>query len=305
MSVAIIMGTYNGQRYIREQIESIINNTYEDYELHVYDDGSIDSTCNIIQEYAKRDARVLLHRNAQNKGVIRNFLDAARDLEADYYMFCDQDDIWMTNKIEVSLRRIQEIERDNNEIPVAIYSDAVVVDENLKTIHRSFHKQNNLDVSKNAFKNLLLENKLIGCTIMFNRNLRDRLKYNNIDNIRMHDWWIGLVGSAFGKVAYIGTPLVQYRQHGNNEVGSVSEIVYIVKNLPHLVYQRKMLYAICEQAREFVDVYHDEMSKTDIEYANTLANMPQLGWWARRICYVKSGFRKTGLLRNIGVLVIM
>lgn len=304
-NIAVIMATYNGEKFLREQIDSILNNSYKNFTLYVCDDGSTDGTISIVEQYMNANpGKVILRRNKENKRVIRNFLDNAKEIDAYYYMLCDQDDVWLQNKIDDTFKFMKEKENENPNAPVVVFGDAQVVDGDLNELNPSFHKLCNLDTSKLSLVDLCIENKLIGCTMMFNRLLWEKLDVFPED-IRMHDWWIGLVGSAFGKVAYLNKPLLKYRQHGNNTVGGESEARYIMRNLVHLKLQREMLYAVCKQTKSFVNIYRDELDSTVVEKLDMFGALPEQNWFKRRHQFLHSEFRKTGFVRNFGMFVIM
>jgi glycosyltransferase involved in cell wall biosynthesis len=306
--IAIIMATYNGQKYLREQINSILENTCRSYELHICDDGSKDQTVAIAKEYEQQfPGTVFVHQNEKNRGVIRNFLCAAQELEADYYMFCDQDDVWLSDKIQKTLDFMQKTEgkaANGKETPVVVFGDAKVVDQDLKEICPSFHRHSNLDTSKLDLIHLVMENKLIGCTIMFNRALQQKLTVFP-EKIRMHDWWVGLIGAALGEVAYLKEPLLLYRQHGTNTLGSMTELEYIRKNIHDLGAQRQALYANCYQAGTLLSVYSEEMTPEQRKLMQIFSEVPDKNWITRRYRVFRYGFTKTGFVRNFGNFVIL
>ncbi|SEK46109.1 Glycosyl transferase family 2 [Pseudobutyrivibrio ruminis] len=306
--VAIILATYNGEKYIQEQIESIINNSYTKYTIYVCDDGSTDKTPSIVNGLKdKYKDKIVFNANDINRGGLANFLYWTSQIEADYYMFCDQDDVWYENKIQVSLDFIKSVEKGNSDVPVTIFGDANVVDERLDLLHESFFKNENLDASKCSFKDLLMENKLLGCTVMFNRRTQELLRAVDKlpENIRMHDWWIGLIASTFGKVAYYNQPLLMYRQHGNNQVGANGYIEYIMKNIFNWKEQRAQLYAIFSQGESFLNCYRDLLTDDQIEYLEEFSSFYKRGWISRKIRFIKNGYRKTGIMRNLGMWLVV
>ena len=188
-TIDIIMGTYNGEKYIREQIDSILKNTWEHWRLWVCDDGSTDKTKDIVKEYEERyPGKIFLKPNEQNKGAAINFLDAARKVTGEYVMFCDQDDYWLPEKIEATHTCIKEAEEKyGSHIPITVFTDARVVDENLNVLAESFHKSNQLDTSKLGLSHMLMENKMMGCTMMLNRALLDKMDIFP-KKVRMHSF---------------------------------------------------------------------------------------------------------------------
>lgn len=302
--IAIIMATYNGQQYLTEQVTSIMENEYKDFVLHMFDDGSKDDTLQIAEKLKETYGdRFVIHKNPENRGIKRNFLCAVKEIEAEYYMFSDQDDFWLPQKIGDSYAFMKEKEK-KPDIPLVMFADAKIADEHLNVTASSFHKRENLNTSRLRLKDLIVENKLIGCTVMFNHALKERLS-EFPEEIRMHDWWIGLIGAAFGKVEFLNRPMLLYRQHGGNTLGSVSELSYIAKNIWHLKTQRELLYALCRQAGAFADCYRHSLKEDDLVMLETFAAIPEQGFFRRRVTMFANGYTKTGWLRNFGMFVIM
>ena len=108
--IEIILATYNGEKYLREQLDSVLANTFTDFEIHICDDGSTDGTLEIAREYVEKYSQITLWENQENQGYTKNFLQAVKRETASYFMFCDQDDIWMPDKIEQTYRAIKEAE---------------------------------------------------------------------------------------------------------------------------------------------------------------------------------------------------
>ena len=215
--VDILLATYNGEKYIREQIESILNQTHKEFRLLISDDGSTDGTRNILNEYKEKDNRVKIFFQERNLGVVKNFEFLLNKVEAKYYMFSDQDDIWKEEKIEKSLNKIEE----GYDL---VYSDLEVVDENLNVTYSSYWKLKGIynKIKKyNNFKSLYLNNFVTGCTIISKKELINSfMPLPNTSKFVLHDYWISLIISQNGKIAYIEEPLIKYRQHKNNKVGS-------------------------------------------------------------------------------------
>jgi len=305
-NVAIIMCTYNGEKYIAEQIESIMNNTYKDFVLHICDDCSIDKTIAIAEKYREfYPSKIIIHENKENMKVVKNFLYWTKAIDAKYYMFCDQDDYWKPEKIKKSLDIIKNAElKAGNNMAIAAFSDAEIVDEKLDLLYPSFQKNERLNSEALSFEQILMENKLLGCSVIFNKSTKDYLK-DYSSEIRMHDWWIGLIASAFGKVIYIDEPLLKYRQHGNNAVGSISLWKYVLQNVNNLDNQRQMLYAIFKQGSFFLNQYNDLLDKDRVEYLNIFSTIEEQSFFMRKYLFVKNKYRKTGLIKNIGMFLLV
>lgn len=303
--ICIIMAVYNGERYLADQINSLLENSYPNFILHIFDDHSKDNSKTIIDEYAnKYPNKIFAHYHTENHGVIRTFLEGAKIMEADYYMFCDQDDIWMPDKIRRSLAAMELLESSSNNLPYAIFSDAKIVNQNLQELAPSFQRQSGYHTNALDPAHILIENKLIGCTILFNHALWQMLTVFPTA-IRMHDWWIALIGSFFGKIVYLDEPLLLYRQHEQNVIGSNSYLTYIHNRITHLQGQRKALYDTCLQAAAFEKVYHDRLSPEQKKLLNIFSSLPKANWLAKRYRIIRYHFFKSGLIRNIGVFLLI
>lgn len=307
-TVAIVMTTYNGEKYVEEQIKSILSSSYQDFELFIFDDGSTDSTFSILERYKEvYPDKINIIRNEMNYGVTMNFIQALAKMTADYIMFSDQDDFWLPNKIGVSLKRMKHMEAQfSKEYPIAVFTDAQVVDQNLSTIHPSFFGSGHLDPRKTDLPHLLMENKLIGCTVMVNAALRRKLQGNRLPrHARYHDWWIALIAASFGKIGFVEESTLLYRQHGNNVVGDSGFAAYLKDRLSNLQKQREALHALYLQAEDFLSIYGGQLSEDTRSTIRRFSTLSKLGFVKRRIAAVQCGFLKSGLLRNIGLMFIL
>lgn len=219
------MTTFNGEKYLSEQIESIVSQTFENWTLLIRDDGSIDDTLSIIKKYLALDKRLelLIDDKGSSGSAANNFnllcLEALKR-GYDYYFFSDQDDVWVKDKVNIFLNQMIDFEGDKKPQPVLMYSDLFVVDENNTTIHNSFMDyQSFKNEQKEPLKTLLVQNYVTGCAVLVNQHLLS-LACPFPKEIIMHDWWLALCTSAVGKIHYINKPLVSYRQHSSNTVGA-------------------------------------------------------------------------------------
>ena len=198
--IAILLATYNGEKYLKPQIDSILSQmdrVPEKCVLYVHDDGSTDRTCEILKEYVIGcPGKVKLLEGPPQGGSTKNFMFLLKEVEADYYMFSDQDDVWMPNKIEREYEEIKKLEVS----PALVFSDMKVVDEDLKVIDPSFYSYSNLNPYRTKLNELILENVVSGCCMMFNRKLGDlALRYSDLDKIKWHDWWITEIAAAVSR----------------------------------------------------------------------------------------------------------
>lgn len=305
--VSIVMATYNGEKYLEEQIESILSSTYQDFELYIYDDRSKDSTMEILKSYEKKyPHKIHVSQNETNLGVTQNFLHAVNRTTADYVMLCDQDDVWKKDKIARSLKRIRQMEvQYGRNLPMAVFTDAHVVDSNLNILHESFFRSGRLNPRFTDLPHLLMENKLIGCTVMVNGALRKVLQGTGLPKrARFHDGWLGIIASSLGKISFIKEPTLLYRQHETNLVGNKNFLSYILNRVGNLREQRRALLELQIQAGEFAQLYHDLIEPDKLELILIFSKLNQMSFLQRRRLIIGNRYLKSGIIRNIGLMII-
>lgn len=300
--ITILLATYNGAKYIKELIESIRRQTVTNWKLLISDDCSTDNTVNIIKKEAEKDKRIKIVSIGNKYGSAKlNFFKLMSVATGDYYLFCDQDDVWCTDKIEKSIREIKKIEQESGSIPALVFSDSKVVDERLDVISESFERFQRYDPYHISFGSLLSLNVAAGCTIAFNKCLlQQALKLESFENVMMHDWWMMLVAAAFGDIRYIDTALVLYRQHGDNEVGA-SGFSPVARARAKTFMQQQMI-ASCQQAGMFVRTFRYEASTEYIVRAEKYSRVTSQRSTIEAVrLMVQSGSCKKGI-RFIGQL---
>ena len=217
--VDILLATYNGEKYLKEQINSILNQTYKNIRLIISDDCSKDKTREILKEYEK-DERVEVHLQEKNLGYIQNFEYLLKQVKNNLYMLSDQDDVWLPEKVEKSIQTLKENKAD------MVFGDLEVVDKNLKTIYPSFgdFMLLNRKIKKeiNSYKLNYLYNCVTGCTIISKKKfIKDILPVPHKSKYVAHDHWMALIVSLNkGKMVYMPEKYIKYRQHGNNQIGT-------------------------------------------------------------------------------------
>ena len=306
-NVSIVMTTYNGEKYLGEQIDSILSSTYKDFELYIVDDGSQDSTKEILDNYKEKyPDKLHVSYNETNLGVTLNFLNALSKTTAEYIMLCDQDDVWNMDKIARTLKRVKQMEiQFGKELPIAVFTDAYVVDDKLNIIHESFFRSSRLNPRLIDLPHLLMENKLIGCTVMINQAVRRILQSNPLPKrAKFHDGWLGLIAASTGKIGFIKDPTLFYRQHSSNVVGNRSFFSYIISRISNLRRQRRALLELYIQAEEFASLYYKFIDSRNLEIINKFSKLHQKNFINRRVMLVRYGYLKSGIIRNIGLMFI-
>lgn len=265
--VHILMATYNGESYLKEQIDSLIAQTYKNWCLTIYDDGSSDNTANIVAEYQAQhgEEKIRFYENhPASGGAKQNFMKLIRENTGEYLMCCDQDDVWHPDKIEKSLKRMRRMEvRYGKDVPLLVYTELRVVDEKLSVIAPAFHPYMNLRTG-NQLSYELIQNQVTGCTTMFNKTMQTYMaRVKDSEQILMHDHVLALVALCFGAISFIKEPLIDYRQHGDNSVGAKD-----AKSPAYLMMRFKLgrqkfrddLMASCGQAAYLLTVFDEEFA---------------------------------------------
>ena len=299
-SVDILMATYNGEQYVREQIESIQAQTYKEWRLLVSDDCSTDDTLGIVRGIAGTDRRIQIVSSGTRYGSAKaNFMSLLSGVSADYAMFCDQDDVWLPDKVAISLKRMKELEEVYGvDKPLMVFTDMRVVDSCLRTINESFERASNINPMRTKFNQVLAQSIGAGCTMLINRKAVDLgLRMQSTHNMIMHDWWLSLVCSAFGAIAFVEQKTSLYRQHGANEVGAKEFSVASWLGKVDEMTERQA--RISEQSGAFSETYKDLLSLEQRKAARCCAAvcsgnvMQNLSSLFRSRAW-KSGVRKIG-----------
>jgi glycosyltransferase involved in cell wall biosynthesis len=309
MSVDIVLATYNGDRYLDAQIQSLLTQDYSDWHLLIRDDGSCDRTHEIIQDYLQREPNRLQWINAgesENVGVTLNFNRLLDQSLGDYTFLCDQDDSWLPQKITDSLQTMQCLESQwGAETPILVHSDLSVASEQLEVLHSSFWRSHNLDPTCNSLRHLLIRNNITGCTVVINKALRE-LALPIPQSAFMHDWWLGLVAAAFGKISYLKQPTVKYRQHQQNQVGAQSKkLRYTASRLQQVHRIREYYRKTQKQARVFFESYGTQLSDKDRQIISTYIDLENLTFFRKRQLIFQHGLFDTGLARNLALLSLI
>lgn len=220
MKILILMSTYNGEKYIKEQLDSIFFNTTLKPDLLIRDDGSRDTTTEIIEDYKKKNPQFKIYlKKDKNIGFAKSFMQliSLAEDQYDFFFFADQDDYWERGKLE----NATNILKSNKEIPSLYFSKTEYVDSKLNHLGFSPNHPRHLI----GFRNAIVQNIATGCTIALNKKSIQLLKSSMPESLIAHDWWCYLVISAFGEIFYDENSYIKYRQHQNNTIGFNTSII--------------------------------------------------------------------------------
>lgn len=220
--VEILMATYNGEKYLKSLINSIVNQTYKNWNLLIRDDCSTDNTIKIINKLKNdySDKVKIIENNKKRLGACQNFHELLKKSTAKYLFFCDQDDIWLKNKIEISMKKMLELEKIyGKNHSILIHTNLKLINSSNKIISNSFWAYCSIEPEKMYIPEVLFfQNIITGCTILINDSAK-RKSLPIPEEALMHDWWIALRIAKYGKIENINTPTILYRQHKNNFSG--------------------------------------------------------------------------------------
>lgn len=305
--VDILLSTYNGSKYLRELIDSIINQTYPNWQLIIRDDGSSDDTINIIQDFIKQLPEKIIYIEDQynNLGPSQSFSKLMEYSSANYLMFCDQDDVWLENKIEITITEMLVLEAKYPNRPFLVHTDLTVVDRELNIISNSFWSYQKLNPKLKNLNNVLIQNIVTGCTIMINKRLKELAQPIPKDAI-IHDWWIALVASIHSGIYEIKTPLILYRQHNENNIGAKKyNLYYFINKYRKLHEPSDTIKRVIKQSNILLDRYNSELNSQQYELLDSFNNLLNKNRLSRLIDIFIYRFRKHGLYRNIGWIVLL
>lgn len=296
MTIDILLSTYNGARFVDAQIESLLFQSYKDIHLIIRDDGSKDETPQKLLHWKQLHPDLIELHLESNVGVIESFNKLAALSKGPYLAFCDQDDIWLPHKLESCMQLMDQTK------PCLVHSDLKVVDSNLREIHPSFWDYSYLsgDAKYATFNRLLGQNVVTGCTTLLNRELA-ALAFPVPKEAIMHDWWLALAASCFGKVTASQEQLIHYRQHGNNTVGAkpFSLLSNPMVNFSRLLKLSKHERHKMQQAEAFLQRYHSTLNVEKIQLIHAFMDLREKIGFSRMKTIMKYKLYKIGWQRNL------
>lgn len=307
--IKILLACYNGEKYISTQLDSIINQTYLNWEMFISDDGSTDNTVAIVNEYCKKDNRIhTINEGLTKQGACQNFgnlLKTALDIEWDFVMFADQDDFWYENKIQLTLDSM--LDGGNfNKVPKLVYTDFEYADDQLNPLPKE--TDHNISAWKEpTLQRLLAQNNIYGCTMMINRLLAEKA-IPIPSSAENHDYWVSMVAASLGEIVHIKKRTILYRQHANNVSGHYSN--NSLKKRFQRYYKRnaqleKMMRTRFEMAGELHNRFYKDISEPNQKLLLGYSNFENQNGIERVSFCFKKGIEKDSFLQSLAFYYLL
>jgi hypothetical protein len=311
IKVDILLATYNGAAHLPQQLESLFIQTHSNWQLIVRDDGSKDTTVALLRDAATRyPERIHLIEDTKGPlGATHNFGELLLRSTADYSMFCDQDDVWLPNKIELSLKSMLLLEQQHGKTqPILVYTDLQLVDESLSTFNPSYWNYLQINpAQRQAWNHLLIDNIASGCTMLLNGSLREKATPIARDAV-LHDWWVALVASLVGVMEPVEQATILYRQHHMNTIGvgrDLSRTLITMFGKDSFQTTRKNLKKSQKQTGAIAQRYAADLDTQTLRVLETFAKLDDLHPIKRRLFLVRHAILRVGFIKNLGLLVRM
>ena len=305
MKTAVLLAAYNGEANLPALLDSLSSQSDPDFTVLMQDDGSSDGTCSVLMALAGRDSRFSFG-TAQNQhlGPIGNFLSLLEQTDADLVLLCDQDDIWMPEKVfELKKAMSEAILEYGAETPLLIHSDCTLINEEGKTIGDSFFRHQGWDPDARTLPRLLVQNNVTGCTLIMNRPLVNLVISHAVaSKLFMHDWFIALTAASFGRILFIPQALTAYRQHEMNAVGA-SRTGLIRRSLQvfrHREIARSRIMLTYSHALSFQELFHGQLPPEANRIINNYLSTRQMKKIPRVIAVQRMGYTMQSPLTRVG-----
>lgn len=301
--VEILMAVYNGEAYLRAQLDSILGQSDDRWHLTVSDDGSTDGSAAILDAYARRyPEKIARYASGRRFGNARDhFFHLMARCEAEHMLFCDQDDVWRPDKLTKTRKALIEAEaRYGPDTPILVFSDQTPTDADLTPLADSLMRYQGQYFESFDYRSILMQNVVTGGAMAVNRTLaRLGERGATLDGVIMHDWWMAAVAARFGQIVYIDEPLGFYRQHGGNAVGAkgVDSAAYILGRLSRLGEVRAAILRKKAQARAFEACYRERLNPEDFVFLRRFARPRSgLGFYLKYRGLIHGRQRRAGML---------
>ena len=304
--IDILLAVYNSEKYLTQQLDSIFSQTYTNWRILIVDDCSSDKTCAIIEKYMQKyPEKIVLYKNSRNIGnPSLNFFKLLKMSTSEYAMFCDHDDVWLCDKIELTLIAMKQKESQNPDLPILVHTDLKVVDCNLNVLAESMVLAQKLNPNAKTLRELVVQNNVTGCAAMLNRKLVLMASLVPKGAV-MHDWWVALIAAAFGAIEFVDRPTILYRQHGANQVGfkNASKISYVFNRFLNRHEIKSSVLKTYIQCRSFLNRYRKILSPDQKKLLESYLQVSHGNKLQRVLRLVCGGFLKHGFFRKLGQVI--
>jgi glycosyltransferase involved in cell wall biosynthesis len=314
-TIHVLLAAYQGEKFLSEQIKSIIkqktNNAFS-MKITMGTDPSNDRTREIADHYAGSHHAIEHKANANaSGGALANFgklMEMATKSDSEYFALADQDDYWYKDKLIKSFSRMAEIEKSSEKgMPILIFTDSQIVNEDMSLVAESFWKYEGLDpMACNNYKKVTFQNVGQGCTFLFNRELLEQA-LPLPKEARMHDHWLMLVASVFGITSYIEEPTLSYRQHSSNVVGSEGHSLF--KTINRVIHKantiKSAINASEAQAEAFFKRFNEKMNPEQRRFFQFVSNLNSLSVVQKRAFLLKNRIEMSTIDRTMGLYVFI
>ena len=302
IKVDILLSTFNGSSYLSEQLDSIIAQTASGYRILIRDDGSSDSTCEILRSYSAKHSEIDVVEYGVNLGVTNSFANLLSYSDAEIIIFCDQDDVWKPEKLEKFIHIFQEEEKSGGAFPCLIVSEMECIDGAGNKINRLFSDIHSINLAHCEFSRLLLQNVVTGAACGFNRSLLS-IAQEGCEEAYLHDWWFALVAAAFGKIVVIDQPLVDYRIHQNNVVGASTVNLERLRRFGSIISLRTKINEVfnrsLSQAQQFERIHKLRLTESQAKLLSEYIRIYEKSFFQRRKWMFKNKIRFSNFWRNL------
>lgn len=307
-SIQIALATFNSAPFLRELLDSLLSQTFPDFTILVSDDGSTDGTQALIAEYQERHPGWIETLPGPSPGgPMQNFSRLMGAASADYLFFCDHDDVWLPDKVAVTLRHMQALEAlHGRTMPLLIHTDLIVVGPSLAIWSPSMARDRYAVDEMNGLGALLVTNNVAGCTTMANRALYRRA-WPVPEAAAMHDAWLALMAAALGRIHYINRSTILYRQHRGNFLGAPPRGgMWFIRRVVQTLFrgrQGHVLERLSDQAEALLVRCAADMSPAQREATAALASLWSANRWKRVRLLRRAGVRRRGPIRTIAFYI--
>ncbi|MFE0756213.1 glycosyltransferase family 2 protein [Inquilinus sp. NPDC058860] len=308
--VDVLVATYNGEQFLPDLLDSLLAQSHDRINVIVGDDGSADGTRQVVERYRGRFRSLEVHdfAAAAEHGARANFSRLMARATASYVMFCDQDDVWLPNKVELTLRTMRSLEASHGrDRPILVHTDLRVVDRDLKPVADSMWRSQEIRPERASLRKMLVENSVTGCAAMINRPLLT-LVGTIPDRAIMHDWWTALVAACFGTIAHLDERTILYRQHGGNSIGAkrwslgaiYTQFVDVVAGEAAIRSVQKTI----DQAAAFHALYGDRMRPEQRSLVKAYSEIKAMPSLSRKAFLIRSGLIKSKWQKSLGQILV-